>query len=334
MEALISIIVPVYNTEPYLKKCVDSLLAQTYKNIEIILIDDCSTDKSRSLCYELQKQNNNILVVCHDENCGLEATRNSGLENAKGDWIMFLDSDDTFENNAAEDMVNFAISNNCDVVLAPYKIFQNGVEKKMEAKISTGSYTSKEFASHFLTDIEWGVISCIGSKIYKKSFIDEYHLRFDRQYKYNEDAAFIYTALYNCNTVGYADIPFYNYIIRTEGSIQSSYRINLYSNLQKTKELLRKYLKSNDAFKGKIYNEYIKGEDDLISVALINEARYKGYTSFKREFEIIKNGESFNEIVDKQNILTKNRRIILIMLKNNCRLVAFIFFKLFIRRIK
>ena len=110
MEALISIIVPVYNTEPYLKKCVDSLLAQTYKNIEIILIDDCSTDKSRSLCYELQKQNNNILVVCHDENCGLEATRNSGLENAKGDWIMFLDSDDTFENNAAEDMVNFAIS--------------------------------------------------------------------------------------------------------------------------------------------------------------------------------------------------------------------------------
>lgn len=334
MEELISIIVPVYNTESYLKRCVDSLLTQTYNNIEIILIDDCSTDNSRSLCYELQKQNDNILVVCHEKNGGQEAARNSGLETANGDWIMFLDSDDTFENNAVEDMVNFAISNNCDVVLAPYKIFQNGVEKKIEAKIPNGAYTSKEFASHFLTDIEWGVISCIGSKIYKKSFIDEYHLRFDRQYKYSEDAAYIYTTLYKCNIVGYVDIPFYNYIIREEGSTQSSYRPNLYSNLQKTKELLRKYLKSNDVFKGEVYKEYIKGEDDLISVALINEAKYKGYLSFKREFESIRNGESFVEIVKNQDILTKNRKIILIMIKNNCKLVSFVFFKLLIRKIK
>ena len=253
---------------------------------------------------------------------------------AHGDWIMFLDSDDTFDSSAAEKMLNFAISNNCDVVLAPYKIFQNDEDKKIEAKISTGAYTSKEFASHFLTDIEWGVISCIGSKIYKKSFIEDHHLRFDRQYKYSEDAAFIYMALYNSSTVGYVDIPFYNYIIRTEGSTQSSYRPNLYSSLQKTKVLLRRYLESNDTFKGEIFNEYIKGEDDLISVALINEARYKGYSSFKREFEIIRNGEAFEEIVKKQDILTKNRKIILIMLKNNYRLVSFFFFKLLIRKIK
>lgn len=334
MEALISIIVPVYNTEPYLKRCVDSLLTQTYKNIEIILIDDCSTDNSRSLCYELQKQNDNIIVVCHDKNAGQEASRNSGLNAAHGDWIMFLDSDDTFDSSAAEKMLNFAIINNCDVVLAPYKIFQNDEEKKIEAKLSTGSYTSKEFASHFLTDIEWGVISCIGSKIYKKSFIEDHHLRFDRQYKYNEDAAFIYMALYYSSTVGYVDIPFYNYFIRTEGSTQSSYRTNLYSNLQKTKVLLRRYLESNDAFEGEIYNEYIKGEDDLISVALINEARYKGYSSFKREFEIIRNGQAFEEIVKNQDILSKNRKLILIMLKNNCRLVSFLFFKLLIRKIK
>ena len=103
MNDLVSIIVPVYNVEPYVKRCVESLWEQTYQNIEIILVDDCSTDNSLEVCKHLQETGRNILPVLHHEcNEGLEGTRNSGIEAASGQWIMFLDSDDTYTANAVE----------------------------------------------------------------------------------------------------------------------------------------------------------------------------------------------------------------------------------------
>ena len=93
---LISIIIPVYNVEKYLKECVDSVRKQTYKNLEIILIDDGSKDNSGKLCDELAKEDNRIKVI-HKENGGLSDARNVGIENATGEYIQFIDSDDFVE---------------------------------------------------------------------------------------------------------------------------------------------------------------------------------------------------------------------------------------------
>ena len=102
---LITIIIPVYNTEKYLKKCVMSIVNQTYKNLEIILIDDGSTDSSPMICDTLAEKDNRITVI-HQANGGLSSARNTGLDNMHGDYVMFVDSDDYTDTNMIEFLLN------------------------------------------------------------------------------------------------------------------------------------------------------------------------------------------------------------------------------------
>lgn len=111
----ISVIIPVYNVEDYLTECVDSILNQTYKNCEILLIDDGSTDKSPQICDTYSEKNNKIRVI-HTRNRGLSAARNLGTEKAQGEYIFYLDSDDYVENNVLERMLKIVEQDNADIV--------------------------------------------------------------------------------------------------------------------------------------------------------------------------------------------------------------------------
>ena len=102
MDEIITIIVPVYNVEKYLERCTQSLVNQTYQNIEIILVDDCSTDSSPEICDRLAQTDNRIKVIHKEKNEGLGFARNTGIENASGDYILFIDSDDYFDLNTCE----------------------------------------------------------------------------------------------------------------------------------------------------------------------------------------------------------------------------------------
>ena len=97
----VSIIVPIYNVEQYLRRCIDSLLAQTYTNIEIVLVDDGSPDNCGDICDEYAQTDTRIKVI-HKKNCGLSAARNSGIEAVSGEWVTFIDSDDWLETDAIE----------------------------------------------------------------------------------------------------------------------------------------------------------------------------------------------------------------------------------------
>ena len=112
---LISVIIPVYNVEQYLEECVNSVLTQTYKNIEIILVDDGSTDSSGSMCDSFSSENKNICVV-HQKNGGLSAARNTGLSYAKGEYVYFLDSDDYIAEDALEKLCFLAEKDSSDIV--------------------------------------------------------------------------------------------------------------------------------------------------------------------------------------------------------------------------
>ena len=101
----ISVVVPVYNVEKYLRKCIDSIINQTYKNLEIILVDDGSPDKCGEICDEYAKKDNRVKVI-HKKNAGVSSARNDGIDNATGEYIIFVDSDDWLEDNAIEIMVD------------------------------------------------------------------------------------------------------------------------------------------------------------------------------------------------------------------------------------
>ena len=112
---LVSILVPVYNVERYLSRCLDSLVAQTYKDIEIIIINDGSTDNSRDIALLYSKRFNNIYVYDY-ENAGISTTRNRALDKAHGDYVMFVDSDDFLARRAIEKMMDVVQSEHCDIV--------------------------------------------------------------------------------------------------------------------------------------------------------------------------------------------------------------------------
>ncbi len=114
-QALISVIIPVYNVEEYLRECVDSVLCQTYKNFEIILVDDGSTDSSGKICDEYIEKDERVTVI-HQKNGGLSAARNAGISETNGDYVYFLDSDDYITENALETLLNIAEKDNSDIV--------------------------------------------------------------------------------------------------------------------------------------------------------------------------------------------------------------------------
>ena len=111
----ISVIVPVYNVEKYLEKCIDSILSQTFKNFEIILVDDGSTDSCGIICDEYERLDNRVKVI-HKINGGLSSARNSGLEIASGEYVAFVDSDDWIDKNMYQELYNEAKKNNADIV--------------------------------------------------------------------------------------------------------------------------------------------------------------------------------------------------------------------------
>src|SRR5699024_4494271 len=125
MSDLISVIVPVYNVEKYVRRCIDSICGQTYSNLEIILIDDGSTDSSGKICDEMAAKDGRISVI-HQENKGLSQARNAGLDQAKGEYIAFVDSDDYLSLNMYECLLKSLKENNADVVRCAIKNVYEG----------------------------------------------------------------------------------------------------------------------------------------------------------------------------------------------------------------
>lgn len=126
--ARVSIIIPVYNVQEYLDECMQSVLSQTYSKIEVILIDDGSTDSSGRLCDRYVKDSR--VRVIHKKNGGLSDARNTGIDYASGEFLTFVDSDDIVEESFVEKMYNAQINNNADIVISSFRIRENGVEKK------------------------------------------------------------------------------------------------------------------------------------------------------------------------------------------------------------
>ena len=121
---MISVIVPVYKVEKYLRKCVESIQNQTYKDLEIILVDDGSPDNSGKICDELREQDNRILVI-HQQNVGLAGARNAGLAQCQGEFVAFVDSDDTIEPNMYQIMLE-TMDDKCDLVICGYRVVKEG----------------------------------------------------------------------------------------------------------------------------------------------------------------------------------------------------------------
>lgn len=183
----ISVIVPVYNVEKYLRRCLDSIMAQTYTNFELILVDDGSKDKSGDICEDYAKKDPRITVF-HKENGGVSSARNIGLDNAKGDFVTFCDSDDYVSPKWLED---FDVLSNKDIVIQGYK-YKKAEHVEYTAKeffeSSDESLSRKELLERLL---EYDNFGYLWTRCFRRSLIEEYTLRFNTDYIVREDEDFI-----------------------------------------------------------------------------------------------------------------------------------------------
>ncbi|MCU5288783.1 glycosyltransferase family A protein, partial [Bacillus paranthracis] len=190
-DKMVSIIVPVYNAEKYVHKCIDSLLQQTYKNIEIILINDGSTDNSGKICDEYANESSKIRVI-HQKNSGPSATRNVGIDVANGAYIQFVDSDDYVEPNMTEEMLK-AMNNKFQLVICGYKslsLFNKDINIKEHKCHISGGYDYSSFMMEFGYLFRDVYINPLWNKLYNTALIKENHLRFKDNVYMGEDLLF------------------------------------------------------------------------------------------------------------------------------------------------
>lgn len=197
----VSLIVPIFNAEKYLKKCLDSILNQTYKNFEIILVDDGSTDRSGDMCDEYASTNEQIQVI-HKRNKGLVEARITGIENASGKWIAFVDADDWIETNFLSALVNSMSQTEADIAIAGYIRERDKARTAILNNIESGIYVEEDLAEAIYSKMlcfkkffEFGILPYIWNKIYKKDILMECYKEMDTAIYDGEDVAIVFPYL-------------------------------------------------------------------------------------------------------------------------------------------
>lgn len=283
---LVSVVVPVYNVEKYLENCVYSIIKQTYENIEIILVDDGSTDNSSSLCDSFMKRDKRINVY-HKKNGGLSDARNYGIEQSKGKYLTFVDSDDTLENDCIEYLYNLLNKYNTMMSICNYNVITNN-------KII--SYTTKDLEFKFdkitalkelLKENKFSVSSC--AKMYEKNLFN--NVKFPVG-KLCEDNGTTYKLVEKCAYIAYGSKSKYNYYKRENSIMTSSFN-------EKKFDLIELV----DQMKSDLESKYPELHDDILKKQILSRF------SILRQIVLsdYNNKEKIDEIV---KFLKKNKKFI------------------------
>ncbi len=211
---VISVIVPIYNVEKYLVRCLQSIIKQTYQNLEIILVDDGSTDTSGKLCDKFAEKDSRIIVI-HKKNGGLSDARNVGIDKSSGSYLVFVDSDDWIDPDMISILYNVAQKNNSDIIECSYRnIYKDHIleETNCNAEIINGDYVTALEGM-----LDWRYFKPVAwNKLYKRNVIKDIRYPVGRLH---EDEFTTYKYFYNAKKVSYIDVSKYNYDRTREDSI-------------------------------------------------------------------------------------------------------------------
>lgn len=216
----VSIIVPVYNAEKTIGRCIESILNQEFTDFELILCNDGSTDDSGKICDEYQQKDDRIKVI-HKENTGVSDTRNQGIKMAEGTYIQFLDADDWITVDATKLLVRSMTEGNCDLVISDfYRVVGNHISHKGD--IDTEEIMDQEMFAKFMmenpADFYYGVL---WNKLYKNEIIKKHQIKMDVNVSWCEDFLFNLEYLLHAKRIAALQVPIY-YYVKTEGSLATT----------------------------------------------------------------------------------------------------------------
>ena len=301
----ISIIVPVYNVEQYLKKCLDSLVNQTLDSIEIIVINDGSLDNSKEIIKRYQKKYNDKIVFIDNKNQGIGKTRNEGIKKARGEYLAFVDSDDYVDINMYKNYYEFAKENNLDIVTGDYiKV------KKKEILFKTLYFNISNINKNpeLLIKLDYGPCN----KIFKRDIVLNNNILFEENLKY-EDMPFLAKALYNANKIGHINKSYYHYCIRSKSETTTVNKrnieffdiINIINNYYK--DSFKEEIEGLNAIKITDYMIWQRYQKDKV---LQKEFINKGYEFLNNNFNNWKKNKYYKKINLLKRIVMNNKFIL------------------------
>ena len=294
-EYKISVIVPVYKVEKYLNKCVDSIINQTHKNLEIILIDDGSPDNCGKICNEYAKKDSRIKVI-HKENGGVSSARNVGLDVATGDYIGFVDSDDWIEPDMYEFLLENIIKYNVDISQCGYYKDNEDMSKKSINIISNDEILKSLFKGIYNYQVIW-------TKLCKKNIFD--NLRFREDFKCAEDKLFNYYILKEVKNIVFCDYCKYHYIRRENSALSGKLELWHIKNNIIASDIIIENEKNNISIMPYVICERVLTSFFLINSIIRNNIYYDEYKKLRKDILKYKKTIFF----DKYNLYRKKHKI-------------------------
>lgn len=307
----VSVIIPVYKVDKYLKQCLESVVNQTLRELEIIIVDEGDMDRCREIIDEFER-NDPRIIAPHQKNGGYGASCNLGLDMARGEYVAIVESDDFLEPSAYEEMYAYASSLGADVVKTPYyKFYSDGdrydcpYRTYLKAHLPQGrTFSAKEFG-HLL-----GVHASVWSALYKRTYMEENRIRFvEARGAAYVDVGFRIDTLIHTDQIAYLDKPFYNY--RIDNGNSSTNNFSMKQMIQRWKEAHEKFGADNDDYDS-FYGPFLIFDEYLNSVAWldrieITEEEQKGML---RNLGFVK-----EKVIKGSPILTKKQKNELINFK-------------------
>lgn len=282
----LSVIVPVYNVENYIEKCINSLQKQTFKNFEVLVIDDESQDKSIEIVKNLIDNDKRFKVISQ-RNKGLGGARNTGIENATGKYLFFLDSDDYIKEETFQVLLNYINTNDVDIAIFDYfRVDENG--KKLDSPKFGKSILDREQALKIILSLKTSPMAC--NKLYQKSLFIDYNIRYPENFLH-EDIATTYKLFWKSDTIGYVGEGFYYWVIRGN-SITQKITFKHINDVVKTLLIKKEFLNENSLYE-KFELEYIRGCIQMLNILLERSWNYSysinNYALYNYIYNIVKN---------------------------------------------
>lgn len=290
IKGLVSIIIPVYNAERYLAKCIESILRQTYEAFELVLVDDGARDGSGKICDDFSKKDNRLKVL-HIENGGVSRARNIGIEHIRGEYVLFVDSDDYLEENMLEVLVDGIKKEESDLVICGFINENLNSSKEIFPKEKEGNYVVEQIATNILRDPYAYIYGVLWNKLFRTNIIKNHQLKFINNVTFGEDFIFNLSYLSQIQKVEVISKGLYHYIRYNNNSlmykmvkqqIDSSYyiqsidkRILIYEYYKKFYEDLLLYENYKNEINDYLFQYYISTNIELVFAGIERNEKKK-----------------------------------------------------------
>lgn len=332
----ISVIVPVYRCEKYIRKCIESILEQEYNNFELLLVLDGISDTSNVICYEYQQKDPRVSVI-EKENEGVSSARNKGIDEATGDWIAFVDSDDWLDPNYLSTLLSVASNNKVDIAICSYFVeYENKSIPESFFKFNKHLFDKSEIDELLINcwvpygfgndkistnvGVPWG-------KLYKTKFIKENQIRYVFGLNRMQDMVFNLYAFIAADGIVYKNISLYHYL-KSSGASTVAYRSDFYSTIETINKEVYKFINDNEK---KSIERFFYSKNVLLLIEMIKlqyiprEARM----SFQQKINDIKikiNSKIFSNALEGYDsaLLSRNQNILAFLMKHRCIILAYL----------